>query len=68
MMNHEQHIESNRDSRLILKITLAVLAGAAVITVLSGYGQFLLNALPLLLLLACPLLHFFGHGKNHGRH
>lgn len=31
----------------------------------------LLGALPFLLLLACPLMHFFhhrGHGKGHGGH
>lgn len=50
--------------------------GMAVCLALSALGFYLLlthtghvlSALPYLLLLACPLLHFFGHGHGHGRH
>jgi hypothetical protein len=51
-------------------------AGFAVCLALAAVGLYLLvthtghalSALPYVLLLACPLLHFFGHGHGHGHH
>lgn len=49
--------------------------GVALILVLAGISYYLLTvhlehlavALPYLFLLACPLMHVFGHGR-HGKH
>jgi Protein of unknown function (DUF2933) len=46
------------------------LAISLVIAALGGYLLWthtghVLSALPYLLLLACPLMHFFGHGHGH---
>jgi len=38
----------------------------AVILLWRDHESHLLNILPYLLILACPLLHLFGH--NHGQH
>lgn len=48
--------------------------GLAVCLVLAALGAYLLwshtghvlSALPYVILLACPLLHLFGHGHGHG--
>jgi hypothetical protein len=48
--------------------------GLAVCLSLAALGVYLLvthtghvlTALPYVLLLACPLMHFFGHGHRHG--
>jgi hypothetical protein len=48
--------------------------GLAVCLVLAALGAYLLwshtghvlSALPYVVLLACPLLHLFGHGHGHG--
>jgi hypothetical protein len=49
---------------LVLCIGLAVL-GAYLLWTHTGH---VLSALPYALLLACPLLHIFGHGHRHGHH
>jgi hypothetical protein len=49
-------------------------SGLVVCLLLAGFGGYLfwthtghiMTALPYLLLLACPLMHFFGHGHGHG--
>ena len=49
--------------------------GVILILVLAGASYYLLTehlthlavALPYLFLLACPLMHIFGHGHHHGR-
>jgi hypothetical protein len=49
-------------------------SGLAVCLALAALGVYLLvthtghvlSALPYVLLLACPLMHFFGHGHRHG--
>ena len=47
---------------------LAVLVGLLVVVVVLAIQQTapVLGALPLLLVLACPLSHVFLHGKHHG--
>lgn len=50
-------------------------SGLAVCLALAALGLYLLmthtghvlSALPYVLLLACPLMHFFGHGHSHRR-
>ena len=44
---------------------IAGFAAIALFLLLSGHRAHFLGALPWLLLLACPLLHLFGHG-DHG--
>lgn len=46
---------------------LIAIVGAAY-ALLSGHGTHVLAALPYLLILACPLMHVFGHRHHrHGR-
>ena len=40
---------------------------AAVAWLVLGHGEHLLRVAPFLILLACPLMHLFGH-HGHGRH
>ncbi len=50
-------------SRLGLAMTLVLAAlGAYLLWVHTGH---VLAAVPYLFLLACPLMHFFGHGHKH---
>jgi len=49
------------------------LAACLLVAVLGGYlllthTGHVLAAIPYLFLLACPLLHFFGHSHGHGGH
>lgn len=53
-------------STLGLIVCLA-LAASGVYLLLTHTGH-VLSALPYVILLACPLLHFFGHGHRHARH
>ena len=47
-------------------IALCVAIAAAAALVLRAHREHLVSALPYLLLLACPLLHVFGHhGHRH---
>jgi hypothetical protein len=52
---------------------LLVLGGIGLFFLLSEHRAHVLSALPLLLLLACPLMHLFmhrghgGHGHSHGQ-
>lgn len=51
-------------SKLGLVVTLA-LAGLGAYLLRTHTGH-MLSALPYVILLACPLLHLFGHGHGHG--
>ena len=42
--------------------------GVATFLLLVEHRSHIFGVLPYLLLLACPLLHFFGHGAHGGRH
>lgn len=53
-------------STLGLIVCLA-LAALGVYLLLTHSGH-VLSALPYVILLACPLLHFFGHGHRHAGH
>ena len=54
----------SRINQWLLWIGLA----AAVLWLLLYHRAHLLEVLPFLILLACPLMHLFGHGHGHGRH
>jgi hypothetical protein len=49
------------------KIALGVFAAVAAFYLFAEHRAHLFGALPYLLLLACPLMHFFMHGR-HGGH
>ena len=62
---HESHGRANRVSRYVF-IGFAVLAAAFL---LLEHSAHVLGYLPFLILLACPLMHFFHHGSHgHGGH
>jgi hypothetical protein len=50
------------------KLGLAACLGLAALGayLLLTHTGHVLSALPYVLLLACPLMHFFGHGHRHG--
>lgn len=48
--------------------TLAGFLAVAAFFLLTEHQAHVLGALPYLLLLACPLMHFLGHGHGHGGH
>jgi hypothetical protein len=45
-----------------------IFAAIALFYLLSEHRAHLFGALPYLLLLACPLMHFFMHGRHHHGH
>jgi hypothetical protein len=51
---------------LPLSIIASVIGAFALITSWEQHRAHILGAIPYLLLLACPLMHLFGHG-GHGR-
>ena len=51
-------------SGLVVCLLLAALGGYLLFT----HTGHVLSALPYLLLLACPLMHFVGHGHGHEHH
>lgn len=53
-------------SKVGLAVCLAVAASGAYL--LWSHTGHVLSALPYVILLACPLLHLFGHGHGHGGH
>ena len=65
-MNHD-HGQDNNSSKSIMKyifIGFLLVAGFFLIT---EHRAHLFGILPFLLLAACPLMHFFGHGRHrHG--
>ena len=70
MSSPHQHPDSgdhgpdwSRINQWLLWIGLA----AAVAWLVFGHGEHLLRVAPFLIVLACPLMHLFGH-HGHGRH
>lgn len=51
---------------LPLSIIASVIGAFALITSWEQHRDHILSAVPYLLLLACPLMHLFGHGGNGG--
>jgi Flp pilus assembly protein TadB len=53
----------------VWRLYAACIAGAAVLAALiyAGHGPHVLQLLPLLLIAACPLMHFFMHGRHKHR-
>lgn len=65
-MNHDSNHQGPNWSRINQWLLWLGLA-AAVAWLVLGHGAHLLQIAPFLLLLACPLMHLFGHG-GHGGH
>lgn len=69
-MNHSPHHPDTAQRPSFLKspvgVALAMVAVIAAFFVLREHWAHVLGNLPYVLLLACPLMHLFGHG--HGRH
>lgn len=51
--------------RQFVKWTMAAVAFLAIALLTSQHLQHVLGILPYVLLLACPLMHLFGHGHHH---
>lgn len=49
-------------------LTLAAFLGIAAFFLITEHKAHVLGFLPYLLLLACPLLHFFMHGRHGNQH
>lgn len=49
-------------------VALTLLLAAVSYYLLAAHREHLALALPYLLLLACPLMHIFGHGHHHSGH
>jgi hypothetical protein len=68
-MAAEHHSNHDRDARALSKANWALMLflGIAAFFLFSEHRAHLFGFLPFLLLLICPLAHFFMHGK-HGSH
>lgn len=64
-MNHD-HGQDSEPSNSIWKFALIGFALVAGFFLITEHRAHVFGVLPYLLLAACPLLHFFGHG--HGGH
>ena len=53
----------------VWRVYAACIGGPAVLAALiyAGHGPHILQLLPLLLIAACPLMHFFMHGRHKHR-
>lgn len=49
-------------------IALTAVLAAVSVSLMTSHREHLALALPYLLLLACPLMHIFGHGHHHSSH
>ncbi len=71
-MRREHHPDAARRPHDARRMTWGwwVFAAIALFYLLSEHRAHLFGALPYLLLLACPLMHFFMHGRHgeHGEH
>lgn len=56
-----QRLNWSRLNQWLLWLGLA----AAVVWLLWRHGAHVVEVLPFLLILACPLMHLFGHGHHH---
>ena len=70
-MHHTEHCKPKGFVKWFLSwhgIVLTVALAAVSYYLLTVHLEHLAIALPYLILLACPLMHIFGHGHNHKDH
>jgi len=65
-MTHQQPSRPNGWLRSWGGIVLVVFLGIAAFFLMTEHTAHLLGVLPFLLLILCPLLHFFLHGRHGG--
>lgn len=70
-MNHTENCKPKGIVKFFLSwrgVALTIVLAAISYYLLTMHLQHLAIALPYLILLACPLMHIFGHGShNHGK-
>jgi len=66
-MNHTASPASSSRAYRWIAMAAWLLGAAGVYFLLTGHFDHVLQAVPYLLLLACPLMHLFGHHR-HGTH
>lgn len=68
-IRREQHTDQKRDYRYERRVAWGwwFFAAIALFYLLTEHRAHLFGVLPYLFLLACPLMHYFMHGR-HGRH
>lgn len=64
--HHHEERSSSRNWSSINQWLLWIGLAAAVGWLFFRHGAHLLELAPFLLVLACPLMHLFGHGGHHG--
>ena len=62
----DEHLHGQDPRRRIRNWVFAGFLLIAGFFLLTEHQAHVFGALPYLLLLACPLMHFFGHGHGHG--
>lgn len=70
-MNQDHHFQPEGFVKWFLSwqgILLTVAMAALSYYLLTVHLEHVAIALPYLILLACPLMHIFGHGHHHGGH
>jgi hypothetical protein len=65
-MNAMQNLEPRSRLKYGSKFALAAFLAVAAVYLISEHAGHALAALPYLLLLLCPLMHFFMHRDGHG--
>ena len=68
--HHDEHLDERKSDFLDWVLSRTGVATVVVVSVLAfliyeGHSAHLLGALPYLLILSCPLIHFFMHGGHH---
>ncbi len=69
-MHHTEHCKPKGFVKWFLSwrgVALTVVLAAVSYYLLMVHKEHLALALPYLFLLACPLMHIFGHGHHHNR-
>ena len=67
-MNHDPNHQTDPGGNSRMRIAFFVMLAIAVFFLLTEHRAHALGVLPFLLLLACPLMHLFGHHGHGHRH
>lgn len=68
-MDHAHHNGNNGESWLFSRTGIATIVAVSILgfLVYQGHGAHLLGVVPYLLILACPLMHIFMHGRHNNK-